>query len=60
MLQLGVPAPKCDGYVPNQYTEFYSYSFLTAVSSWSSLGVYRHTLAALRYGRKAAMRMYIF
>lgn len=27
MLQLGVPAPKYNGYVPNQYTEYYSYSF---------------------------------
>lgn len=36
------------------------YSFLTAVSCWSSLGVYRYILAALRYWRKAAMRTYIF
>lgn len=27
MLQLGVPAPKYNGYVPNQYTEYYIYSF---------------------------------
>lgn len=27
MLQLRVPAPEYNGYVPNQYTKYYNYSF---------------------------------